>query len=115
MRSIILFLICLNLSNAFAQEQQLIIRIPNQTESSIIAISKQLNCLEGLHFSGYAKNASCLLLRYNTETIRDVTIITTMIHHLNRKLNYEVVRGMTAFDVIDGKLPYKKIKCQKTK
>jgi hypothetical protein len=105
----------LNLTDAVAQEKQLIIRIPNQTESSIIAIGKQLNCLEGLHFSGYVKNASCLLLRYDAATIKDVNIITTTLHHLNKKLNYEVVRGMTAFDVIDGKLPYKKMKLQKLK
>ena len=68
-------------------------------------IGRQLSCMNGIHFSGYAKEVSCLLLRYDKNYIKDVSIITTMIHHLNRKVKVEVIKGVTAYDVIDGKLP----------
>jgi hypothetical protein len=90
-----------------AQEEQLILRIPGQSEKNVMMISRQLNCLPGLHFSGYAKDVSCLLLRYDTDYIKNTEIITTTIHHLNKKLKVEVITGVTAYDVIDGKLPLK--------
>jgi len=90
-----------------AQEQQLILRIPGQSEKNVMLISRQLGCLPGIHFSGYAKDVSCLLLRYNTDYIKNTDIITTTIHHLNKKLKVEVITGVTAYDVIDGKLPDK--------
>jgi hypothetical protein len=88
----------------FGQEKQLIVQVPFQSEYNIYKIKKQLNCLEGIHFSGYAKDASCLLLRYNTDVIADQSIITTVIHHLNQKVKCKVIEGYTAYDVIDGKL-----------
>ena len=100
---IIGFLFFINI-RSFAQEHELIIRIPKQSESNIIKISRQLNCLEGVHFSGYVKDASCLLLRFNSAFIANKNIITTMIKHLNDKLKYKVIEGFTAYAVIDGQL-----------
>ena len=108
---IILFLILAGKS-IFAQEKQLIIQLPLQSENNIYKIKHQLACLEGLHFTGYVKHASCILLKYNTNLIADKSIITTLIHHLNRKVKYKVIEGYTAYEVIDGKL---KIPVSKTK
>lgn len=102
-----MLMLCYGAANA--QEEQLIIRIPKQTEWKIYTISRQLKCLDGVHFSGYVNDASCILLRYDASTIKDISIITTTLHHLNKKLKYEIVKGITAFDVIDGKLPLKKL------
>ena len=97
------FLLFINFISS-AQEQELIIRIPKQSEWSIIKIGRQLNCLDGVHFSGYVKDASCLLLRFNSDMIADKNIITTMIKHLNNKIKFKVIEGCTAYDVIDGQL-----------
>ena len=93
-----------SLNMVSAQEMQLIVQLPLQSERNIYKIKKQLDCLEGIHFSGYVKDASCLLLRYNTSLIADKKIITTMIHHLNAKVKCKVIEGYTAYEVIDGKL-----------
>jgi hypothetical protein len=89
-----------------AQEEQLILRIPSgQSEKNVILIRRQLSALPGIHFSGYAKDVSCLLLRYDTDYIKSTDIITRTIRHLNKKLKVEIITGVTAYDVIDGKLP----------
>ncbi len=109
-RSIVILFFILAGKGLFAQDRQLIIQLPLQSESNIFKIKNQLACLEGIHFSGYVKDASCLLLKYNTNLIADKQIITTLIHHLNRKVKCKVIEGYTAYEVIDGKLnaPYSK-------
>ncbi len=92
-------------SFAFAQQKQLIVKVPPLNENNIITISRQMDCLPGVHFSGYASGVSCLLLRYDTSTVLDEIIITSTLHHLNKKLPLQIIRGITAYDVIDGKLP----------
>ena len=99
------FLVLMLISfNAFSQEQQLIIRIPQQNEHTIMKIGRQLSCVDGVHFSGYVNHASCILLRYNKAIVKDEQIITSVIYHLNHKLRFEVIKGYTAYEVIDGRL-----------
>lgn len=88
----------------FAQEKQAIIQVPVLSENSISRLHKQLNNYSGIHFSGYVKNASCLLIRYDSNTICDAMMVTKIIKKINKKLKCKIIVGYTAFDIIDGKL-----------
>lgn len=97
------FLILSSYSNIFAQDKQLILHVPQQNETSINNLQKQLNAMEGIHFSGYVKDASCILLRYSSTIINDDLVVIGLIKRFNKKLKCKIVKGYTAFEVIDGK------------
>ena len=88
----------------FAQEKQVIIQVQAQSENSISRLHKHLNNYSGIHFSGYVKHASCLLIRYDSNVICDVMMLTKIINKVNKKLKCKIIEGYTAFDIIDGKL-----------
>ena len=99
---ILLMLLCTQ--TTFAQEHQLIIQVPVQSEASISKLHKQLNVVKGIHFSGYVKHASCLLIRYDSNLICNAAAVTHIIKKANKKIKCKIIEGYTAYDVIDGKL-----------
>lgn len=84
--------------------KELIITSPHLDSKIVYKISKQLACLQGLHFSGYYAPASCLLLKYDSTKIIDPNIISVLIHHLNYKMKVEMLKGTSIYDVVDGKI-----------
>ncbi len=73
-----------------------------QPEENIYKINLQLKCIEGVRFHGYHAESSCLFIKYDDCTIADSEIITCSLSYLN-KIQTKLIRGLTFYDVIDGK------------
>jgi hypothetical protein len=86
------------------QQQQLILKVSQLSEQSVVRISEKLNALQGVHFSGYVQHASCLLIRYDTQSVKNPAVIYKALYAADKKMKYTVVEGLTAYDVIDGRL-----------
>ncbi len=95
-------------TGAFAQMneswKELIIKVASLDEWAVYKINRQFQCLEGLHFSGYYKPASCLLLKYDPRKILDPAIVPVVVYSLNKKLKNIILEDITIYEVIDGKI-----------
>lgn len=83
-------------------KKELILDVPELSEWRVNRIQKQLFCMDGVHFSGYYKNARCIFITYDPLKMTNEDIVTGMISHLNGKLNVRVVKGYSIYDIIDG-------------
>ncbi len=104
---LIVIIFCCRIS--YAQEnivyRELIVHTPELSEWEVYKISRQLNCIEGLRYLGYFKAGSCLLLHVDASRIANTDIITTTIHHLNKKMKTNEVKGYSIYDILDNKYP----------
>ena len=67
--------------------KEMVIKVATLDEWGVYKINRQLQCLEGLHFSGYYKPASCLLLKYDPRKILDPAIA------IGEELTHGIKRG----------------------
>lgn len=84
--------------------KEMVIKVATLDEWGVYKINRQLQCLEGLHFSGYYKPASCLLLKYDPRKILDPAIVPVVVYRLNQKLKNKILEDITIYEVIDGKI-----------
>lgn len=92
-----------------AQEPQsyteLVLHCPELSPVQVNTIEKQLNCLDGVHLSGYYLPARCLFITYEKDKIAKSSVVTSVLVGLNKKIKARAVKGYTIYDIIDKGLP----------
>lgn len=93
--------------------RELILNTSPLSEWNVFKIRRQLLCMDGVHFSGYDKRSSCLLMQYNPDKIAGGFILLDIIKGLNKPMKFKEVAGYTIFDILDGKLKNTSISTKK--
>lgn len=90
--------------NELKSAEELVLLVPELSEWTVFKLQNSLSKIPGVHLSGYCREQSCLLIRFEEKIIKSEQIVYAIEGIANIRDRISVVVGCNFYEVVDGQM-----------